>query len=92
MQSEEKNKSASDIPPIRGGSFRVEIDKLGRMMSLYCSGVKGIVEFSESLLRIKVSGCAVVVVGTGLSVKVLEDKRVEICGKISEVKFDYGKL
>ena len=62
------------------------------MMSLYCSGVKGIVEFSKTHLRMKACGCFIAVTGSGLSVNVLEDKRVEIHGRIAEVKFDYGKM
>ncbi|MBO5879990.1 MAG: YabP/YqfC family sporulation protein [Clostridia bacterium] len=86
-------KSNPTLSPISSSfsKFRVEINKQGRIFSLICSGVSGISEFSEKNVTLKLPGFSLLIFGEGLFVTVFEQKSVEICGKISEVKISYAK-
>ena len=72
-------------------TFHVEIDKCTSGMSLSVSGVKRVSEFSDSLVRLRLSSFFLLIIGENLSITVFESKRVDVLGKISEVKFVYGK-
>ena len=72
-------------------SFHIEIDKTPMAYSLSCKGVKGISEFSDEEIKLLISDFSILVKGDKLCMAVFENKCVEITGKISEVKFVYGK-
>jgi len=71
--------------------FHIELDKTARGFSLSCSGVKGISEFSDTKIRIRLSSFSVDVFGEGLYMTVFEGRCVEIIGKFLEMRFVYGK-
>ena len=84
-------KNNSFFPPPITSPFHIELDKTVRGFSLSCSGVKGISEFSDTEIKIKLSGFSILISGSGLYMTVFEDKCIEIIGKFSEVRFLYGK-
>ena len=71
--------------------FHIEADKVGGSFSISCSGVNGIKEFSNKEIRIDAPLFSLVLVGERLRMVVLENKCVEIIGKISDVRFIYDK-
>ena len=71
--------------------FHIEADKVGGSFSLSCSGVNGIKELSDKEIKIDAPAFSLVLVGERLRMAVLENKCVEIIGKISEVRFIYDK-
>ncbi len=86
-----KLKSPFFLPQIPISSFHIEVDKSDRGFSLLCSGVKGISEFSESRILLRLSRLSLCILGSRLYIKVLEGRCVEIVGDFSEVKFVYAK-
>ena len=72
-------------------SFHIEVDKSQKGFSLLCSGVKGINEFSETNILLRLNGFSLSVFGTKLFIKVYEEKTVEVIGRFSEVRFIYAK-
>ena len=73
-------------------NFHVEIDKTARGISLSCSGVRGITEFSNTEIKLQLSEFSMLICGNKLLITVFEERSVEIIGKITEVKFLYGKI
>lgn len=72
-------------------SFHVEIKKSLRGAVAVISGVMGIGEYTEdSILLLSHSG-RMTVVGESLGISVLEERTVEIYGRITEVRLGYGK-
>lgn len=90
MQKTDKKKLQL-TPKILPSDFHIELDRTPRGLSLSCSGVKGITEFSESAVSIRLSEFSVLICGNKLLITVFEEKSIEIIGKIREVKFLYGK-
>ena len=72
--------------------FHIELDKTPRGLSLSVSGVKGISEYSDTNVRLKLVPFSLDICGSGLLMTVFEGRRVEIIGKISEVRFIYAKI
>ena len=72
-------------------NFHIEIDKKGSGVAFFCSGVRGINEFSKDKIVLSLFSFSVTVEGKELSLTVFEAKAVEIVGKVLEVKFQYGK-
>ena len=91
MPKEEKSIRFGEILPSPMNPFHLEMDKINGSMRFLCSGIKGISEYSDSSIKMKTTGFSIVVSGKRLSVTVLEEKTVEVIGKISEVRFVYGK-
>ncbi len=90
MQKKEKKKLSS--PPIAASfPFHLEIDKTARGLSLSCTGVKGISEFSDNEIELKTSSFSLIISGKKLYMTVYEGKCVEVIGRFSEVKFIYDK-
>ena len=90
MQKTDKN-NPKLFPKILPGDFHIELDRTTRGLSLSCSGVQGITEFSENEVNIRLSEFSVLICGSKLLITVFEEKSIEILGKITEVKFIYGK-
>ena len=72
-------------------SFHMEVDKTVGGISLACNGVKGINEFSENEVELKLCGFFLRIKGKKLRVSVFEESFVEIIGSIAEVSFVYAK-
>ena len=70
-------------------SFEMKKNKLGAV--LVAMNVVGISDLSEEEITLISHGGRVKVRGYRLELSVLEDKSVEIFGKICEVGFEYGK-
>ncbi len=90
MQKADKNKfqlSKKILPD----NFHIELDKTSRGISFSCGGVKGVTELSDSEVKLRLSEFSLLVCGKKLSITVFEGNSIEIIGKISEVKFIYGK-
>ena len=80
------------LPPTTSTSpFRIEIDKTANGMSVSVSGVKRISEFSDNRIRLCLRALSVEAEGEKLSMSIFESRKVEIIGKITEVRFIYGK-
>lgn len=90
MQKEKKIISPS-IPAVLS-PFHIEVDKTARGFSLTCTGVKGISEFSDTEIMLKLAGFSLLISGKKLYMTVFEGKCVEIIGKFEEVRFIYGKV
>ena len=88
QKNETKRFLPLNIPP---SPFRIEIDKTANGMSVSVSGVKRISEFSDSRIRLCLRTFSLEAVGEKLSMSIFESKKVEIIGKITEVRFIYGK-
>ena len=87
-----KNEIKNFLPsPPSQMPFHIEVDKYRTGISISVSGVKRINEFSDALIRLRITSFSLEVVGAGLCMTVFEDKNVEIIGKISEVRFLYDK-
>ena len=85
------NKNNSPMHSSFISPFHIEIDRTARGVSLSCSGVKGITEFSDSVIRLKLSSFSLEIKGKKLYMTVFEGKCVEIIGRFSEVNFIYGE-
>ena len=71
--------------------FHIEVDKSARGFSLSCNGVKGISEFSEDKVVLRLHGFSLEICGKSLYVTVFEGNSVEVVGKFFDVRFLYGK-
>jgi hypothetical protein len=90
MQREEKSRKTFFEMRNPISTFHMEIDKVGAVTCLLCSGVKGISEFNDEFIKVRGSGFSVLVCGKGLKINIFEGTTVEVIGKISEVKFLYA--
>ena len=86
-----QNNGKKIIPDAPLLPFHIEIDKTVRGFSLSCSGVKGISEFSDSMIKLRLPSFFLQISGKDLYMTVFEGKCVEIIGRLSEVRFIYGK-
>ena len=71
--------------------FHIEVDKVGRFISVMVSGVLGVEEFSDSEVLLCVSGMKIKMAGRGLCLTVYENKTIEIVGKIDLTEYVYDK-
>ncbi len=76
---------------LRTSPFHLEMKKSKRGAVLVVSGIMNISEYSESMIGLVSHSGRVYVSGEYLTISVLEDRVVEIYGKIEEVSFSYGK-
>ena len=90
MQKNDK-KNISSVSTGAVSPFHIEIDRAPRGVSLSCSGVKGISEFSDAQIKLRLSGFSLIINGKNLYMTVFEGGCVEIIGRFTEVGFIYGK-
>ena len=69
----------------------LEIKKGKRSACLVCSAVVSIVDYSSESLTVATHKGRVSIVGEGLVLSVLENRTVEVFGKIEGVEMSYGK-
>ena len=81
-KTNKKTSAALSLTP-----FRVEIDRVGRGLSILIGGATAIEEFSDACATVKAGGYRVEISGRKLSVGVYECGAVEIIGGISNVGF-----
>ncbi|MBO7196305.1 MAG: YabP/YqfC family sporulation protein [Clostridia bacterium] len=72
-------------------SFHIEADRAGGGMSLIISGVIGISDFSDQFIHLLSHGGRIKITGKALFIRVYENNRVEIVGRIEGIVFSYGK-
>ena len=86
-----KSPIKSIISDISISPMSFEIKKGKRYACLVCSGVVSIIGYSSESLTIATHKGRVVIHGEGLVLSVLENRTVEVFGKIEEVQLSYGK-
>lgn len=67
--------------------FRVEIDRVGRGLSVLVGGATAILEFSEERSCVSAGGYRIEITGHSLSIAVYECGSVEIVGRVEDVGF-----
>lgn len=79
------------LSSLRLSSFNIEIKKgrLGGVMVV--TGILALAEFSEERVVLTSHGGRLTVLGEGLGVSALENRTVEVFGKIMQVEIGYGK-
>lgn len=71
--------------------FLLKAERAGRGMRLSVGGIVAVAELSEEKIMLVTHSGRVEVAGDGLLLSVFEGRCVEICGRILEVRFAYGK-
>lgn len=89
QKNEKKNGSSASFP--LSSPFHIEIDKTAKGISISCSGVKGISEFSDTEIILKMPHFALKIGGKKLCMTVFEGRSVEIIGKLEGVSFIYAE-
>lgn len=72
-------------------SLHFEGERSARGITLTVSGIIGISDFSENGIYMKSRGGRIAVLGRRLVLNVLENKTVEIVGRIEGIEMKYGK-
>lgn len=76
---------------ISPSSFGIEMKKSSRGLIAVASGVMSINEYTDTSIELLSHSGRVFFIGESLGISVLEGRVVEIYGKITEVRFGYGK-
>ena len=84
MRRKERNEEVRRLPL---SPFRVEIDRVGRGLSVLVGGATAILEFSEVRASVGAGGYRVEISGRSLSIAVYECGSVEIVGRVEDVSF-----
>ena len=71
--------------------FHLEADRTTRGMGITISGVIGVSSFSDCEIMLKTHSGRIKIEGARLDIRVYESGTVEICGKVKEIGFIYGK-
>jgi hypothetical protein len=71
--------------------FCIEIRRSKRGMTVQISGVISVFELTEETVGILTPRARVYISGKKLLLSVFECRRVEVCGKVEDVCFKYGK-
>lgn len=71
--------------------FHMEMEGSTSGFSLLIGGVRRIDEYSSETLMLKIAGGHMHLTGQALCLTVFENKTVEVCGKLLEVKFTYDR-
>ena len=79
------------LSPVLPSPFHIEMKKSSRGAVAVISGVMSISEYTAEIIELTAHSGRVWIVGESLSISVLEGRVIEIYGKITEVKFGYGK-
>lgn len=66
--------------------FRIEIDPHARGFCALLSGIVGIEEYADGRVLLKTDRGTLLLLGHGLSLTVLENRRAQIVGRIREVR------
>lgn len=84
-------KLSSLLSSISTSSLHVEIKKSSRGLIAVISGVIAISEYTEDTVELLSHSGRISFMGDSMEISVLEGRIVEIYGRISEVRFSYGK-
>lgn len=72
-------------------SFHLEADKYGKNTHIIVSGIVGIKDFSDTYVLLTSHGGKIQFEGKKLVINVLENKNIQVSGKIEVINFNYGK-
>jgi hypothetical protein len=72
-------------------SFHIEMKKSSRGAVAVISGVMSIGEYTSTAIELLSHSGRIFVFGESLGISVLEGRIIEIYGKITEMRFSYGK-
>ena len=89
--SKKTAKLSTIIKSVSGSSFHIEIKKSSRGAGAVICGVMSIGEYNENTVELLSHSGRMIVSGEFLYVSLLQERVVEIFGKITEVKLSYGK-
>ena len=81
----------SIIASFSPSSFHIEVKKSSRGAFAVISGVMSIGEYTDTNVEIVSHSGRIWVLGESLSISVLEGRVTEIYGKITDLRFGYGK-
>ena len=84
-------KLSTILSTLSSSSFHVEMKKSSRGLIAVASGVMSVNEYTDTSVELLSHSGRVSFIGESLGISVLEGKVVEIYGKITEVRFGYGK-
>lgn len=73
------------------GALHVEMKKSSRGAVAVITGVMSVSEYSETGLILLSHSGRVMIVGEALGISVLEGRVIEVYGKITDMRFSYGK-
>jgi hypothetical protein len=76
----------SNITPLN-----IEIRRSAGGVKIVMVGAVGISEFTDNTIAIKCHGTKIQLSGEKIKMNVLENKTLEIYGKVKEISFGYGK-
>ena len=84
-------KLSTVLSSLSASSFHIEIKKSSRGAVAVISGVMSVGEYTDSSVELLSHSGRLNLSGETLGISVLEGRVVEIYGKITEVKLNYGK-
>ncbi len=79
------------LASVRSSPLKIDMQKSSRGAVTVISGIMSISEISENEIELVSHSGRVVLLGDSLGVTVLENRSVEIYGRITEVRLTYGK-
>ncbi len=79
------------LASVRSSPLKIDMQKSSRGAVTVISGIMSISEMSENEIELVSHSGRVVLLGDSLGVTVLENRSVEIYGRITEVRLTYGK-
>ena len=79
------------LASISPSSFHIEMRKSSRGAIAVISGVMAVGEYTENCIELLSHSGRINLSGEALSISVLEGRVIEIYGRITEVKLNYGK-
>ncbi len=79
------------IASLGSGSFSVELRKSAVGAVMLVSGVLGVGELTEERITLLSHGGRLYIAGDKLSLSALENRTLEIYGRITGLEFSYGK-
>ena len=84
-------KFASILSSLKSDPLNLEIKKSSRGAVLVASGIMSIGELSDDKITLLSHSGRLVLKGDALGISLLDNKIVEVFGKITEVELSYGK-
>ena len=84
-------KLSAILSTLSPSSFHIEMKKSSRGAVAVVSGVMSVKEYTENTVELLSHSGRAFFYGESLGISVLEGRVVEIYGKITEVRFGYGK-
>ena len=86
-----KRKKTESLLPLDLSGFHVDIDAIKSGMAVCITGASGVSSFSSECVEVRTASGSVLFVGSALSLVLYGKARLEIRGRISEVKLFYDK-